>query len=269
MEPTTTKERKMSARATWTGTMSFGLVNVPVALYMATEDQDIHFKQLRASNGELVGNKHVGKDTGEDVEYAEIVKGYEVAKGEYVVVTAEELASVAPEKTKTIEITDFVELAEIDPLFYDRPYYVGPGKGSARAFDLLRQAMADTGKVAIATVVMSSREHLVAVRPQGAGFVLNQLLFADELRASPVEASDTALDEREVALAKQLIEAKSASWEPTKYSDSYRTQVTELIEAKANGAVFTPTAAAEPAPVVDLLAALQASVVAAEERMAS
>ena len=158
------------AKAIWTGSLSFGLVNVPVGLYSATEDRSIHFNQFRAGTSERVRNKRVGEQTGDEVAYADIVKGYDLGGGEYVILTPEELASVAPGPSRTIEVTDFVELADIDPIYFDKPYFLAPhGKNGDRAYELLRQVMADTNKVAIATFVMRDKQYLVAIRPEPSG----------------------------------------------------------------------------------------------------
>jgi len=263
------------AKAVWTGSLSFGLVNVPVGLYSATEDRSIHFNQFRSGTSERIRNKRVGEQSGEEVAFGDIVKGYDLGAGEYVILTPEELASVAPGTSRTIEVTDFVELAEIDPLYFDKPYFVAPhGKNGDRAYELLRSVMADTNKVAIATFVMREKQYLVAVRPERSALVLETLLFADEVRdpvkeidVLPVEAKFEA---REIEMAKLLIGSMTTAWEPERYHDSYRERVEELIEQKRQGAVTVNEGPrAEPAPVVDLLAALQASVSAARGRPGS
>ena len=260
------------AKAVWTGSLSFGLVNVPVGLYSATEDRSIHFNQFRAGTSERIRNKRVGEQSGDEVAYADIVKGYDLGGGEYVILTPEELASVAPGPSRTIEVTDFVELAEIDPIYFDKPYYLAPhGKNGDRAYELLRQVMAETNKVAIATFVMREKQYLVAVRPEKAALVLETLLFADEVR-DPAEEIDVlpvkaSFEDREVEMAKLLIDSMTTAWEPERYQDTYRERVEELIEQKRTGTVLVSEGPrAEPAPVVDLLAALQASVQAARGR---
>jgi DNA end-binding protein Ku len=259
------------ARAVWTGSLSFGLVNVPVGLYSATEDRSIRFNQFRAGTSERIRNKRVGEQTGEEVAFADIVKGYDLGGGEYVILTPEELASVAPGPSRTIEVTDFVELADIDPIYFDKPYFLAPhGKNGDRAYELLRKVMADTNKVAIATFVMREKQYLVAVRPEKNALVLETLLFADEVR-DPVEEIDVlpvqaSFEDREVEMAKLLIDSMTTAWEPERYSDIYRERVEELIDQKRQGTVVVTEQRAEPAPVVDLLAALQASVTAARGR---
>ena len=260
------------AKAIWTGSLSFGLVNVPVGLYSATEDRSIHFNQFRAGTSERIRNKRVSEQTGEEVSYGDIVKGYDLGGGEYVILTPEELASVAPGPSRTIEVTDFVELADIDPIYFDKPYFLAPhGKNGDRAYELLRRVMAETNKVAIATFVMRDKQYLVAVRPEKAALVLETLLFADEVRdpvkeidVLPVEAT---FEKRETEMAKLLIDSMTTSWEPKTYRDTYRERVEELIDQKRQGTVVVNEGPrAEPAPVVDLLAALQASVTAAKSR---
>jgi DNA end-binding protein Ku len=260
------------AKAIWTGSLSFGLVNVPVGLYSATEDRSIHFNQFRSGTSERIRNKRVSEQSGEEVAYADIVKGYDLGGGEYVILTPEELASVAPGPSRTIEVTDFVELAEIDPIYFDRPYFLAPhGKTGDRAYELLRRVMDETNKVAIGTFVMREKQYLVAIRPEQAALVLETLLFADEVRdpvkeieVLPVQAT---FEEREVEMAKLLIDSMTTAWKPESYADTYRERVEDLIDQKRQGAVVVSEGPrAEPAPVVDLLAALQASVSAARGR---
>jgi len=260
------------AKAVWTGSLSFGLVNVPVGLYSATEDRSIHFNQFRAGTSERIRNKRVGELTGDEVAYSDIVKGYDLGGGEYVILTPEELTSLAPGPSHTIEVTDFVELSEIDPIYFDKPYFLAPhGKNGDRAYELLRKVMAETNKVAIATFVMRDKQYLVAVRPEKSALVLETLLFADEVRdpvkeieVLPVQAS---FEDREIEMAKLLIDSMTTAWQPESYRDTYRERVEELIDQKRQGTVVVSEGPrAEPAPVVDLLAALQASVSAARGR---
>ncbi len=263
------------AKAIWTGSLSFGLVNVPVGLYSATEDRSIHFNQFRAGTSERIRNKRVGEQSGEEVAYGDIVKGYDLGGGEYVILTPEELASVAPGPSRTIEVTDFVDLADIDPIYFDKPYFLAPhGKNGDRAYELLRQVMTETNKVAIANFVMRDKQYLVAVRPEKTALVLETLLFADEVR-DPVKEIDVlpvqaSFEDREISMAKLLIDSMTTAWEPEHYHDTYRERVEELIDQKRQGTVVVSEGPrAEPAPVVDLLAALQASVSAARSRAGS
>lgn len=256
-------------RALWTGSLSFGLVNVPVGIYAATEDKAIRFNQFQKGTADRIRNRRVNERTGEEVSFDEIVKGYDLGGGEYVIITPEELAAVAPGPSRTIDISDFVDLGDIDPVYFDRPYYLAPqGKGSERAYALLLEAMATMGKVALGRFVMRDKQYLVAVRPQQRALVLETLHFADEVRdpvrdidVLPVEAT---FEDREMEMAKLLIDSMTTAWDPDAYHDTYRQRVEDLIEAKRAGAVTVaegPEPA--PAPVVDLLAALEASVQAA------
>jgi len=256
-------------RAIWTGSLSFGLVNVPVGLFTATEDRTIHFNQFQSGTADRIRQKRVNERTGDEVEYADVVKGYDLGGGDYVIVTPEELESVEPGRTRTIEITDFVDLGEIDPIYYKSTYYVGPqGEQAARPYALLREAMAATNKVAIASLVLRTKEHLVAIRPTESVLTLETMYFADEIR-DPVKElpglpTGLAFTSRETDTAKLLIESMGTRWDPAVYEDQYRKRVEQLIEEKRQGkVVVTDRPAPSPTPVVDLMAALQASVEAA------
>ncbi len=257
------------ARAIWTGMLSFGLVNVPVGLYSATEDKTVHFNQFQAGTSDRVRQRRVNERTGEDVEFSSIVKGYDLGSGEYVMVSSEELESVEPGATRTIELTDFVDLEEIDPIYYKATYYLGPqGKDAQRAYALLRKAMESSKKVGIATFVMRSKQHLVAIRPEKSVLALETMYFADEVRDPTKEidglSTDTEFKGRELDTAKLLIESMSAPWDPVNYVDTYRERVEALIERKRNGEVVTiDVPSAPPSPALDLMAALQKSVEAA------
>ncbi|HEV3228068.1 MAG TPA: Ku protein [Solirubrobacteraceae bacterium] len=253
-------------RAIWTGAISFGLVSVPVKLYSAVARKTVRFHQLHAADGVRIQQKRVCPADGEEVPYEEIVKGYEIAPDRYVVIEPEELEALDPKKTRTIDIEDFVDLSEIDPIFYDHPYYLVPGAGGAKPYRLLVDAMRETNKVAIARVVIRSKEQLVALRPMGDVLAMATMVFADEI--VPPERLDELPDaaiqttERELAVARQLVESLAGSFEPEKYHDTYREEVLELIERKAHGeeiAVQPPRE--EPATEVpDLMSALQASL---------
>jgi DNA end-binding protein Ku len=254
-------------RAIWTGAISFGLVTVPVRVYSAVNRKTVRFNQLDAADHGRIAQKRVNPRTGEEVPYERIVKGYEIAPDRYVVVTNEELEALAPEKTRTIEIEDFVEQADIEPIFYDHPYHLAPGPGGAKPYRLLLDAMRETGKVAIARVVIRSKESLVAIRPSGDVLEMSTMLFADEINDPDrledlPDADEVATTERELAIAKQLVESLSGPFEPDKYHDTYREQVLGLIERKAAGEEIAVQEAPpeEPAPVPDLMAALQASL---------
>jgi len=255
------------ARAIWTGSLSFGLVNVPIGVYAATEDKTIHFNQLERGTSDRIRMRRVNERTGEEVALADIVKGYDLGGGRYVVVEPGELEAVEPGRSNTIEIVDFVDLAEIDPVFYKSAYYLAPkGRDAGKAYALLRQAMAEAARVGIATFVMRGKQHLVAIRPDRQVLTLETMYFADEVRDPATELetlppSDLEFTGREVETAKLLIDAMAAEWNPEQYRDTYRDAVEELIDRKARGEVVSVERPAEPAaPVVDLMEALRASV---------
>jgi len=256
-------------RAIWSGAISFGLVNIPVKLYSAVSRKTVRFHQIDAESGVRVRQKRVGGD-GEEVAYEQIVKGYEIGPDRYVTISPEELESLEPQKTRTIDIEDFVDLEDIDPMFYDHPYYLAPDTGAAKAYRLLVDAMDSSGKVAIARVVLRSKEHLVAIRPRSGVLAMETMLFADEV--VPPDALDelsgdaeVQTSERELAMAQQLIESLTSDFEPEKYRDEYRERVLDLIERKAQGETVVIEAPAEaPAKVPDLMAALEASIASAK-----
>jgi DNA end-binding protein Ku len=254
-------------RALWTGAISFGLVTVPVRLYSAVNRKTVRFHQLSGKTGVRVAQKRVDPQTDEEVPYENIVKGYELAPDRYVVIEPAELDALQPEKTRTIEIEDFVELSQIDPIFYDHPYYLAPGPGGAKPYRLLLEAMRDTGKVAIARVVIRGKEQLVAIRPMGDVLGMATMLFADEilppdrLEELP-ESASAKTNKREVDIAKQLVGSLAGDFEPGKYHDTYREQVLELIERKAHGEQIAvqPPPEEVRAPAPDLMSALKASL---------
>ena len=256
-------------RSMWSGAISFGLVNVPVKLYSAVNRKTVRFHQLNGKTGHRIAQKRVDAATNEEVQYEDIVKGYELTKERYVVITPDELDALDPEKTRTIDIEDFVDLSEIDPIYYDHPYYLVPDKGAAKAYGLLLQAMQESGKVAVARVVLRSKEQLVAIRPAPGGVLMMEtMIFADEV-VSPddiddlPEAKDLRVSDREVRMAQQLIDSLSSDFEPEKYHDEYREKVLELIERKAAGEeIAVQPEAPEPKKVPDLMAALEASLAA-------
>jgi DNA end-binding protein Ku len=254
-------------RSIWTGAISFGLVTVPVKLYSAVNRKTVRFHQLSSKTGVRIAQKRVDPQTGDEVPYEEIVKGYELSPDRYVVIEPAELDTLQPKKTKTIEIEDFVELSQIDPIYYDHPYYLAPGPGGAKPYRLLLEAMAETDKVAIARVVIRSKEALVAIRAMGDVLEMATMLFPDEI--SPPERLDELPDpkevkttKREVDVAKQLIGSLAGDFEPDKYRDSYREDVLALIERKAAGKEIAvqPEAEEEQAPAPDLMSALKASL---------
>ncbi len=261
------------ARSIWTGAISFGLVTVPVKLYSAVNRKTVRFHQLSGKTGARIAQKRVDPQTGDEVAYEDIVKGFELSPDRYVVIEPAELDTLQPKKTKTIEIEDFVELAQIDPIFYDHPYYLAPGPGGAKPYRLLLEAMAETEKVAIARVVIRSKEQLVAIRAMGDVLEMATMLFSDEVSSperldelpDPKEVKTT---KREVDVAKQLIGSLAADFEPDKYRDTYREEVLALIERKAEGKeiAMQPEAEDVPAPSPDLMSALKASLDAVRER---
>ncbi len=255
------------ARSIWTGAISFGLVTVPVKLYSAVSRKTVRFHQLNSKTGVRIQQKRVDPSSGDEVAYEDIVKGYELSPDRYVVIEPDELSSLEPKKTKTIEIEDFVELTDIDPILYDHPYYLAPGAGGAKPYRLLLEAMEETGRVAIARVVIRSKEALVAIRPMGDVLGMSTMLFADEV-VDPdkvdelAAARDVDTTKRELDIAKQLIDSLAGPFEPDKYHDEYRDQVLNLVERKAAGEEIAvqPEAEEEDAPVPDLMAALKASL---------
>ncbi len=257
----------------WSGAISFGLVNVPIKLYSAVSKKTVRFHQLNGETGSRIQQKRVDATTGEEVPYENLVKGYELTKDRYVVINPDELESLDPEKSRTIDIEDFVDLAEIDPVYYDHPYYLVPDKGAAKAYGLLLNAMRESGRVAIARVVLRSKEQLVAIRPDHEGRVLmmETMIFADEvvpkedLDGLP-EAEELQVSDREIKMAQQLIESLATDFEPGRYKDSYREKVLTLIEAKAAGEeIAVAPEAPAPAKVPDLMAALEASLAAVSD----
>jgi DNA end-binding protein Ku len=255
-------------RSIWTGAISFGLVTVPVKLYSAVNRKTVRFNQLNGKTGSRIAQKRVDASTGEEVNYEDLVKGYEIASDRYVVIEPSELESVQPEKTKTIDIEDFVDLAEIDPIFYDHPYYLAPGTGGAKPYRLLLEAMRETNKVAIAKVVIRQKESLVAIRalPDHDVLEMATMLFSDEVvdpeRLDDIpEADDVKTNKRELDIAKQLVDSLAGPFEPEKYKDTYREAVLAMIEKKAAGEeIVVQEVEEEAAPVPDLMSALKASL---------
>ena len=261
----------MAPRAIWSGALSFGLVNVPVKLYPATRSKDVRFNQLHATDGARIRQKRVSSVTGEEVALEEIVKGYEISPDTYVRITPEELDAIAPKASRLIEIEEFVDLDEIDPLFYESSYYLVPDKTGAKPYALLLSAMTSENKVAIGRVVLRSKEYLTAVRPLGETLTMSTMRFADEIvprnLLEGLPGADVEAGEKEVKMARQLIESLSAAFEPDKYTDTYREAVLAMIERKAAGQeiVVEPEAPAA-AKSVDLMSALEASLAAAKKR---
>jgi DNA end-binding protein Ku len=262
------------ARSIWTGAISFGLVTVPVKMYSAVSRKTVRFHQLNGKTGVRIQQKRVDPSTGDEVRYEDIVKGYELTPDRYVLIEPGELEALDPKKTKSIEIEDFVALAEIDPIYFDHPYYLAPGPGGAKPYRLLLEAMQKTGRVAIATVVIRSKQQLVAVRPIGDDVLgMATMVFPDEvIDPGSIDeiptAGDVTVNDRELAIAKQLVESLAADFEPDKYRDTYREEVLALVERKAAGEQIAvqPEADEDEAPVPDLMAALKASLDAVRSR---
>ncbi|MFC7815655.1 Ku protein [Streptomyces sp. NPDC057367] len=254
------------ARAIWTGVITFGLVSVPVGLFTATENHTVHFHQLQRGTSDRIRNRRVNERTGKEVDPGDIVKGYEVGEGEYVVVEPDELDEIAPGRSRALEITDFVELDRIAPVYFDRTYYVAPrGKEYLKVYELLRAALAESGKAGVATFVMRNRQYLTALRAEDDVLVLQTLHWADEVRDPvrelPELPSDRAGRGKELDMALRLVDALSGPWEPDRYHDTYQEKVRELVRAKAEG---EEVAVAQEAPqatnVVDLMEVLQGSL---------
>jgi DNA end-binding protein Ku len=268
------------ARAIWSGSISFGLLNVPVKLYSAVSKQTVRFKELREGDGARIRHKRVAETDGKEVPYEKIVKGYEYAPDEYVVLTKDELSELDPKKTRAIEIQDFVDLDDIDPIYFEQPYYLGPDKGAERAYALLVQAMKEARKVAIARFVLRNKEHLAAIRPMGDVLTLTTMRFHDEV-SSPQDLDGEVFEEakpkkpekRELEMAKQLIESLTSDFNPNQYRDEYREELLDLLERKAAGkeVVSAPTEEPEPTKAPDLMAALEESLqaVRSEEEVAA
>lgn len=260
------------ARATWTGYISFGLVNVPVKLFTAVRSHRIHFRQLNADTHNRVTRKRVDVETGEEVDYDDIVKGWEADPGRYVIVDPDELEQLDPEGTRMIDIQDFVELSDIDPIYYDRPYYLAPADESARKpYRLLVEAMERQGKVGIATFVMRQKAYLGAIRAKDGLLVLSTMNYADEVvDRDDLEGSeefDVEVDEREVAMAEQLIDSLVTDFDPSAYRDTYTERLRDFLESKAEGeAIEIPEPSQQPGAVVDLMAALEESLQTSRNR---
>ncbi|MGV9288950.1 non-homologous end joining protein Ku [Streptomyces sp. NPDC003719] len=254
------------ARAIWTGVITFGLVTVPVGLFSATQDHTVHFHQLQRGTSDRIRNRRVNQRTGEEVAAGDIVKGYEVAEGEYVVVEPDELDEIAPGRSRTVDITDFVDLDLIEPVYFDRTYYVAPrGKEYLKVYQLLHSALAEANKAGVATFVMRNKQYLTALRAENDVLVLQTLHWADEVRDPAKELPELpegrAGRGKELDMALQLVDALSGPWEPGRYHDTYQEKVRDLVRAKAEG---KEVALAEEPPtatdVVDLMDVLRGSL---------
>jgi DNA end-binding protein Ku len=254
------------ARAIWKGSISFGLVNIPIALYPATRREELKFRLLRKTDLSPVNYKRVAEKDGKEVPWDQIVKGYEYEKGKYVVLQDEDFQRVDIEATQTVDIQDFVELDEIDPIFFYKPYYLEPHKGGDKAYALLRDALKDSKKVGVAKVVIKTREYLAGVKPEDRALVLELMHFADELADTGKLhiPKKVEVGKREMTMAKSLIDSMSSKWNPEKYKDDYRQALMEVIEEKveAGGKEIEekPRKAPKPTKVIDLVSALQKSL---------
>jgi len=256
-------------RAMWKGAISFGLVTIPVAVYPATEEKTLRFNQLHDEDGGRVRYKRVCEKDGEEVSFEHIVKGYEVEKDRYVVLTDEDLNAIPVESSRAIDIHRFVDLDEIDPVMFKKSYYLVPEETGAKAYALLREAMADDGRVGVAKVSFRDKEHLAALRFKDEAFVLETMYWPDEIREADFGGVDVSAKIRgqELEMAKQLIESLSGEWNPEEYADEYRQALLQIVEAKLNGQEIEVVAAEPTAKVVDLMEALKASVAAAKKQV--
>ena len=261
------------ARAIWTGSVSFGLLNVPVRLYSAVARRNIALREIRESDNARIKHRRVAEGTDEEVPYEEIVKAFEITPGNYVPLTKDEMSALAPEKTRAIDVLDFVDIEEIDPMYFDSPYYLGPAEGAEKAYSLLAAAMEASGKAAIARFVFRNKEHLAAIRASNGVLTLTTMRFADEV-VPPSELDDVLpqkkpkVAKREQEMAEQLIDSLSTRFDPSGYRDEYREQLLGLIERKAEGKeIVTPEAEAPTATKApDLMAALEESIAAVKGR---
>jgi DNA end-binding protein Ku len=257
-------------RSIWSGSLSFGLVNVPVQLLSATRDRQVRFHQLDSEDLTPIEVRRYCSEEDVEIPYEEVVAGYEIEDGEYVMLTDEDFAAASPEKTKTIDIDEFVDLAEIDPIYYDHPYFLAPtgGEGASRAYVLLCKVMEREGRAALGRFVLRNKEYLAAIRPRNGTLTLTTMVFADEVRPTdPIRdmVGDAKAPKNEVEAAVELIEAMSAEWDPTRYEDRHRERLLKVIESKGEGKTIEPIDEGEaPSEVPDLMAALEATLAKAK-----
>jgi DNA end-binding protein Ku len=257
------------ARAIWSGSISFGLLNVPVKLYSAVARRGISLREIRESDGVRIRHRRVAEGTDEEVPYEKIQKAFEITSGNYVPIGKDEIAALAPKKSRAVEVQDFVDLDEIDPIYFDSPYYLGPAEGAEKAYSLLASAMESSGKVAISRFVFRNKEHLAALRAEDGVLTLTTMRFADEV-VPPSELDDVLPTEKpkvakkEVEMAEKLIESLTSEFDPASYRDEYREELMALIERKAEGKEIVSPAASEPeaTKAPDLMAALEESIAA-------
>ena len=254
-------------RAIWTGAISFGLVNVPVRMYSAIEEKTLHFNYVHEKDGGRIGYEKYCKAEDKPVPDDEVVKAYEVEKGEYVFMTDEDFEAAQVEGYKAIEITDFVPYEEIDPIYFERTYYLGPQDGAEKVYALLLRAMEESGLAAVATYVMRDRQNLGCLRIRDGAIVLEKMFFADEIRPTDdVTPGKVKVDDRELEMASELIDRFSGKFDPTKYEDTYRERLLEIVKAKQKGEEVHVEPAKEPEEPEDLLDALRASLEASKAR---
>ncbi len=257
------------ARSIWSGSISFGLLNVPVKLYSAVARRSIALREIRDSDSARIKHRRFAEGTEEEVPYEHIIKAYEITPGQYVPLSKDEMAALAPEKSRSVDVLDFVDIEEIDPMYFDSPYYLGPADGAEKAYSLLAAAMESSGKAAIARFVFRNKEHLSAIRAAGGVLTLTTMRFADEV-VPPSELDDALPQEKakvakkEQQMAEQLIDSLSAKFDPDNYRDEYREQLLALIERKAEGKeiVAADVEAPQATKAPDLMAALEESIAA-------
>ena len=252
-------------RPLWKGAISFGLVTIPVSLYPATRTEELKFRMLRKSDHSPINYKRVAEADGREVPWKEIVKGYEYEKGKYVILKEEDFTRVDVEATQTVDIINFVEIDDVDPLLFYKPYYLEVGKGGDKAYVLLREALVKSGEIAIAKVVIRARQHLAAIKPQKNGLMLELMHFPSELiDVSEFKApAQKSVSKAEMQMAEQLIESMTTDWKPEQYTDEYRDALENLIEEKiehGDKAAPAPSKTKRPSNVVDLVSVLQKSI---------
>jgi DNA end-binding protein Ku len=254
-------------RAMWKGAISFGLVTIPVAVYPATEEKTLRFNQLHDDDGGRIRYKRVCEKDGEEVTFEHIVKGYEVEKDRYVVLTDDDFDAVPVASSRAIDIVQFVDIDEIDPMLFKKSYYLVPEETGAKAYALLREAMKEDDRVGIAKVSFRDREHIAALRFKDDAFVLETMFWPDEIRTADFGGVDVAADVRdqELTMARQLIDSLTSDWAPEQYNDAYRDALIQIVEAKLNGQEIEVVEPEPAAKVVDLMEALKASVAAAKK----
>jgi DNA end-binding protein Ku len=258
------------ARPVWTGSISFGLVNVPVKAYTAVRDHDVHFHQVERTSGSRIRNRKVAERSGKEVEADDIDLGFEVSEGRYVTFTKDEIDELRPASTKAIEVSDFVALEDVDPIYYERTYWLGPdGDTGKQAYQLLLAAMEDRGRVGVGTVVMRNKQYLAAIRPLDGALAMSTMRFADEVvprsKVDGVPARRAKPDAKALKLATQIVDSLAGEWKPEQYHDTYTEELRSRIKAKDEGKEVVEEPTAEPRTnVVDLMEALEASVQAAK-----